>query len=87
MVVRLFSARRALAGVLGDLAVLGQLQSAKFPAQRPFGHEPLSIRDDQLAIAWTTGWELVDLPRCQAGSVSGGWASFDVDVGVGGFPA
>jgi Ser/Thr protein kinase RdoA (MazF antagonist) len=47
VVARLFSARRAHAAVLGDLAVLEQLQAAEFPAERPFGPGPLSVHDDQ----------------------------------------
>jgi Ser/Thr protein kinase RdoA (MazF antagonist) len=50
MVARLFSARRAHASALGDLAVLGQLQAAEFPAERPFGPEPLSIHEDQSVL-------------------------------------
>jgi Ser/Thr protein kinase RdoA (MazF antagonist) len=50
MVARLFSARRAHAAVLGDLAVLGQLQAAEFPAERPFGPEPLSMHEDQSVL-------------------------------------
>jgi Ser/Thr protein kinase RdoA (MazF antagonist) len=50
MVARLFSLRRAHAAVLGDLAVLEQLQVAAFPAERPFGPEPLSIHDDQSVL-------------------------------------
>jgi Ser/Thr protein kinase RdoA (MazF antagonist) len=50
MVARLFSARRAHAAVLGDLAVLEQLQAAEFPAERPFGPEPLSIHQGQSVL-------------------------------------
>jgi Ser/Thr protein kinase RdoA (MazF antagonist) len=50
MVARLFSLRRAHAAALGDLAVLEQLQAAAFPAERPFGPEPLSIHDDQSVL-------------------------------------
>jgi Ser/Thr protein kinase RdoA (MazF antagonist) len=50
MVARLFPARRAHAAVLGDLAVLEQLQTAEFPAERPFGPGALSIHDDQSVL-------------------------------------
>jgi len=50
MVARLFSARRAHAAVLGDLAVLEQLQAAEFPAERPFGPGPPSVHDDQSVL-------------------------------------
>lgn len=51
VVARLFSARRAHAAVLGDLAVLEQLQAAGFPAERPFGSEPLSVHEGQSVLA------------------------------------
>jgi Ser/Thr protein kinase RdoA (MazF antagonist) len=47
VVARLFPARRAHAAALGDLAVLEQLQAAGFPAERPFGPQPLSRHDGQ----------------------------------------
>jgi Ser/Thr protein kinase RdoA (MazF antagonist) len=50
IVARLFSARRAHAAVIGDLAVLAQLQAAEFPAERPFSPEPLSIHEDQSVL-------------------------------------
>ena len=50
MVARLFSARRAHAAVLGDLAVLEQLRAAEFPAERPFGPGPLTIHDGQSVL-------------------------------------
>ena len=50
VVARLFPARRAHAAVLGDLAVLEQLQAAEFPAERPFGAGPLSVHDDQSVL-------------------------------------
>jgi Ser/Thr protein kinase RdoA (MazF antagonist) len=50
MVARLFSARRAHAAVVGDLAVLKQLQAAEFPAERPFGPGALSMHDDQSVL-------------------------------------
>jgi Ser/Thr protein kinase RdoA (MazF antagonist) len=50
MVARLFSARRAHDAVIGDLAVLGHLQAAEFPAERPFGPEALLIHDDQSVL-------------------------------------
>jgi Ser/Thr protein kinase RdoA (MazF antagonist) len=50
IVARLFSARRAHAAVIGDLAALAQLQAAEFPAERPFGPEPLSIHEDQAVL-------------------------------------
>ncbi|MGH9125369.1 MAG: phosphotransferase, partial [Acidimicrobiales bacterium] len=50
LLVRLFSERRPHAGALGDLAVLRQLQAAEFPAERPFGTEPLSIHEGQSVL-------------------------------------
>jgi Ser/Thr protein kinase RdoA (MazF antagonist) len=50
IVARLFSARRAHEAVLGDLAVLEQLQAAGFPAERPFGPQPLSVHDGQSVL-------------------------------------
>jgi Ser/Thr protein kinase RdoA (MazF antagonist) len=50
VVVRLFAARRAHAAVVGDLAVLEQLGAAEFPAERPFGSEPLSVHDGQSVL-------------------------------------
>ncbi|HEY6480742.1 MAG TPA: hypothetical protein VIZ00_11975 [Streptosporangiaceae bacterium] len=66
VLARLFSARRAHAAVLGDLAVLEQLGAAGFPAERPFGSEPVSRHDGQSVLvthfvraspraAWPTG--------------------------------
>lgn len=50
VVARLFPARRPHAAVLGDLAVLEQLQAAEFPAERPFGPGPLSVHDNQSVL-------------------------------------
>jgi Ser/Thr protein kinase RdoA (MazF antagonist) len=50
VVARLFSARRPHVAVLGDLAVLEQLRAAEFPAERPFGPEPLSIHAGQSVL-------------------------------------
>ena len=50
VIARLFSARRAHQAVLGDLAALVQLQTAEFPAERPFGPEPLSMHDGQSVL-------------------------------------
>jgi Ser/Thr protein kinase RdoA (MazF antagonist) len=50
VVARLFSARRAHDAVLGDLAVLELLRAAEFPAERPFGAEPLSRHDGQSVL-------------------------------------
>jgi Ser/Thr protein kinase RdoA (MazF antagonist) len=50
VVARLFSKRRSHHSVRGDLAVLEQLQAADYPAERPFGSEPLSIHDDQSVL-------------------------------------
>jgi Ser/Thr protein kinase RdoA (MazF antagonist) len=50
VVVRMFSARRAHEAVLGDLAVLELLRAAEFPAERPFGPEPVSRHDGQSVL-------------------------------------
>jgi len=50
VVARLFSARRAHEAVLGDLAVLELLRAAEFPAERPFGPEPVSRHDGQSVL-------------------------------------
>jgi Ser/Thr protein kinase RdoA (MazF antagonist) len=50
VVARLFSARRAHAAVLGDLAVLEQLRAAGFPAERPFGPQALSRHEGQSVL-------------------------------------
>jgi Ser/Thr protein kinase RdoA (MazF antagonist) len=50
LVARLFSRRRDHQAAVGDLAVLAQLELAGFPAERPFGPEPLSIHLDQSVL-------------------------------------
>ena len=50
VVARMFSARRAHDAVLGDLAVLEVLRAAEFPAERPFGPEPVSRHDGQSVL-------------------------------------
>jgi Ser/Thr protein kinase RdoA (MazF antagonist) len=72
VVARLFSARRAHEVVLGDLAVLELLRAAEFPAERPFGAEPVSRHDGQSVLvthfvraapksAWPAGDPIVAL--------------------------
>jgi Ser/Thr protein kinase RdoA (MazF antagonist) len=50
LVARLFSSLRPETAVHGDLEVLELLQMAPFPAERPFGPDPLSTHQGQLLL-------------------------------------
>lgn len=50
LVARLFSSLRPYALAEGDLAVLRYLAQVGFPAERPFGDQPLSTHEDQALL-------------------------------------
>jgi len=50
LVARLFSAARTYEAAEGDLAVLRHLADLRYPAERPFGDDPLSTHEQQALL-------------------------------------